>query len=69
MPLPEEDQRDDEIDTIVQPNIAVFCDLFRLTERGARGAPGMVVEILSPSTSRKDQREKFDRYERAGVCE
>jgi Uma2 family endonuclease len=27
------------------------------------------VEILSPSTSRKDQHEKFDRYARTGVRE
>ena len=29
----------------------------------------MVVEILSNSTSRKDQHEKFDLYERGGVLE
>ena len=67
--LPEGSEPDDEVDTVVQPDIAVVCDLSRLTERGARGAPDLVVEILSPSTSRKDQREKFDRYERAGVRE
>jgi len=67
--LPSGQEPDDEVDTVVQPDIAVFCDSSKLTERGARGAPDLVVEILSPSTSRKDQREKFDRYERAGVRE
>lgn len=67
--LPEGGEPDDEVGTVVQPDIAVFCDNSKLTERGARGAPDLVVEILSPSTSRKDQREKFDRYERAGVRE
>ena len=67
--LPESDEDDDEVATVVQPDIAVFCDRSKLTERGARGAPDLVVEILSPSTSRKDLREKFDRYQRAGVRE
>ncbi len=65
--LPASDEDDDEVATVVQPDIAVFCDRSKLTERGARGAPDLVVEILSPSTSRKDLREKFDRYQRAGV--
>jgi Uma2 family endonuclease len=67
--LPEKDEADDDVDTVVQPDIVVFCDRSKLTERGARGAPDLAIEILSPSTSRKDQREKFDRYERAGVRE
>ncbi len=67
--LPESDEDDDEVATVVQPDIAVFCDRSKLTERGARGAPDLVVEILSPSTSRKDLSEKFDRYQRAGVRE
>ena len=67
--LPAGEEPDDEVDTVVQPDIAVFCDRSKLTERGARGAPDLVVEILSPLTSRKDQREKFDRYERARVRE
>jgi len=67
--LPQRDEEDDEVDTVVQPDIVVFCDRSKLTERGARGAPDLAIEILSPSTARKDQREKFDRYERAGVRE
>jgi Uma2 family endonuclease len=41
----------------------------RLAREGARGSPDLVVEILSPSTSKKYQREKFDMYERHGVRE
>ncbi|MEI8095064.1 MAG: Uma2 family endonuclease [Spirochaetales bacterium] len=33
------------------------------------GAPDLVVEILSPSTSRKDLHEKYALYERSGVRE
>lgn len=67
--LPRGEESDDETDTVVQPDISVFCDKSKITERGARGSPDLVVEILSPSTSRRDQREKFDLYARVGVRE
>lgn len=67
--LPDGDESDDEADTVVQPDIVVYCDKSKLTESGARGAPDLVVEILSPSTSRRDQREKFNLYEKHGVRE
>jgi Uma2 family endonuclease len=67
--LPEGDQNDDEVHTVVQPDIVVYCDPSKLTEAGARGAPDLVVEVLSPSTSKKDQREKFDLYQNHGVRE
>ena len=60
---------DDKIDTVVQPDICVICDLSKLDERGCCGAPDMIVEILSPSTSKKDLNEKFDLYEESGVKE
>jgi len=67
--FPEGDEPDDEIDTVVQPDIVVFCDKSKLTEAGARGAPDLAIEILSPSTSKKDQHEKFELYESHGVRE
>jgi Uma2 family endonuclease len=67
--FPRGDEEDDLVDTVVQPDILVYCDRSRITRRGGRGAPDLVVEILSPSTSRKDQKEKFDLYENRGVRE
>ncbi|MFH2114288.1 MAG: Uma2 family endonuclease [Spirochaetota bacterium] len=67
--IPDGDEDDDDIDTVVQPDIMVFCDRDKLLEKYARGAPELVVEILSPSTSKWDQNDKFRRYERAGVRE
>jgi len=67
--LPDGDESDDEVATVVQPDLVVFCDRSKLTVAGARGAPDLLVEILSPSTSKKDQREKFDLYQRHGVRE
>lgn len=54
---------------VVQPDIVVVCDRSRLTEANIQGAPDLVVEIISPSTSLKDRREKKALYERSGVRE
>jgi Uma2 family endonuclease len=62
-------QAHDEVDTVVQPDLSVFCDPTRLTDAGARGAPDLVVEILSPWTSKKDLNDKFTLYETRGVRE
>ena len=67
--LPESDESDDEIITVVQPDILVVCDKSKLDDRGCRGAPDLIIEILSPSTIQKDMREKFSLYERVGVKE
>ena len=66
-PLREMDE--DDVDTVVQPDVLVVCDRTKILEKGIWGAPDLVVEILSKSTSRKDQHEKFDLYERGGVRE
>jgi len=60
---------DDKIDTVVQPDICVICDLSKLDELGCCGAPDMIIEILSPSTLKKDLTEKFTLYEESGVKE
>jgi len=60
---------DDKIYTVVQPDICVICDLSKIDKRGCCGAPDMIVEILSPSTAKKDYTEKFNLYEEHGVKE
>lgn len=67
--LPRGAQADDDVTTVVQPDIAVFCDRSRLDERGARGAPDWIIEVLSPGTASHDQLLKRDLYERHGVAE
>ncbi|MSN26855.1 MAG: Uma2 family endonuclease [Geobacter sp.] len=63
------EQNDSDVPTVVQPDLVVICDEKKLDDRGCRGAPDLVVEILSPSTSRKDIGAKFRLYERHGVRE
>jgi Uma2 family endonuclease len=67
--LPKADEVDDQVTTVIQPDLAVFCERDRLDRRGARGAPDWVIEILSPSTAVHDQVRKLGVYERAGVGE
>jgi len=67
--LPDGDESDTDISTVVQPDLVVICDPHKLDDAGCIGAPDLIVEILSPSTSRKDHKEKFICYERAGVKE
>ena len=40
-----------------------------IEERGMKGAPDLVIEILSASTAERDRGVKFHTYERAGVRE
>ncbi|MHB8812161.1 MAG: Uma2 family endonuclease [Steroidobacteraceae bacterium] len=67
--LPKDGEADDQIDTVVQPDVLVVCDLEKLDERGMRGAPDWIAEVLSPSTAGHDQIIKLPIYERAGVLE
>ena len=59
----------DKIYTVVQPDICVVCDPSKIDELGCIGAPDMIVEIVSPSTAKKDITEKFNLYEESGVKE
>jgi Uma2 family endonuclease len=67
--LPEGQEADDKIDTVVQPDISVICDPAKLDDRGCRGGPDVVVEIISPATAGKDQIQKVALYEKHGVKE
>ena len=59
----------DDVDTMVEPDISVVCDRDKLDGKGCKGAPDMVIEILSPSTHRHDRITKYNLYQRAGVRE
>lgn len=55
--------------TMVQPDILVVCERDQVIARRIEGAPDLVIEILSPSTRRKDLHIKAGKYARAGVRE
>lgn len=60
---------DEETTNVVQPDISVICDSSKLDNRGCKGSPDLIMEIVAPSTLKKDLKEKFYLYERAGVKE
>lgn len=55
--------------TIVEPDISVVCDASKLSDRGCEGAPDLVVEVVSKSTSGMDYISKLGLYHHAGVRE
>jgi Uma2 family endonuclease len=67
--LPEGDEQDSFIRNVVEPDISVICDPKKLDDKGCRGAPDFIIEILSPHTSLKDQSHKLSLYECHGVRE
>lgn len=69
LPDTPESSADEQVATVVQPDISVFCRKDLLDERGAHGPPELVVEVLSPATSYTDQTVKLALYERHGVRE
>lgn len=59
----------EDVDTLIEPDITVVCDPSKLDDIGCKGAPDLIMEILSPSTQRHDKLTKFNLYQRAGVRE
>lgn len=68
-PFEEEGDAPEEVDTLVEPDITVVCDPKKLDEYGCKGAPDLIIEILSDSTRRHDRLTKYQLYEKAGVKE
>ncbi len=62
-------QLDCDDKTIVQPDVLIICDPSKLRRERIYGAPDLVVEVLSPGTSRKDRILKLTKYKKAGVRE
>lgn len=58
-----------DVDTMVEPDISVICDRNKLDKHGCKGAPDLIIEILSPSSLRHDRFVKLGLYQRAGVRE
>ena len=62
-------QLDCDDKTMLQPDLVIVCDRDKFNRRCIYGAPDFVIEVLSPSTRRKDMVTKLDKYMAAGVRE
>ena len=62
-------QLDCDNKTMVQPDVGIICDPSKIKKFGIYGAPDFLVEVISPSTQRKDYTLKLSKYMNAGVRE
>ena len=62
-------QLDCDDKTMVQPDVIVVCDRDKIIDRCLYGAPDFVVEVLSPSSTKRDTAIKLRKYKEAGVKE
>lgn len=62
-------QLDCDEKTMVEPDVLVVCDPEKIKGRDVYGAPDFVLEVLSPSTAKKDIYTKSMKYRNAGVRE
>lgn len=53
----------------LEPDLMVICDESKITEEGCKGAPDLIIEVVSPSTRRNDYNQKLFLYRTAGVRE
>lgn len=67
--LPIKSKKNEDIFTVVQPDICVICDQTKLDEAGCIGAPDLIVEILSKGNNKKELKHKYEVYEESGVHE
>lgn len=51
------------------PDLSVVCEEYKKTDKGIFGAPDLVIEVLSPSTRKRDTDIKYHKYLEAGVRE
>lgn len=66
---PTDVQLDCDNRTMVQPDVLIVCDRSKINRLRVFGAPDFVLEVLSPSTKRKDIFVKGEKYRAAGVKE
>lgn len=60
---------DNQIISVVQPDLCMICDINKLDDKGCVGAPDLIIEILSPGNSYIEMDIKFDLYQENGVKE
>ena len=67
--LPVKSKKNEDVETVVQPDICVICDANKIDTKGCFGAPDLIIEILSPGNSKKEMKDKYEVYEESGVKE
>ena len=60
---------DERSNTYVEPDISVICDPNKLDDKGCKGAPDWIIEIVSPASKKMDYLLKLLKYRSCGVKE
>lgn len=60
---------DETSNTYVEPDISVICDSNKLDDKGCKGAPDWIIEVVSPGSRKTDYYTKLFKYSNAGVRE
>ena len=68
-PKDRKSKEDQQVYTVLQPDLYIVCDLSKIDSRGCLGAPDMIIEIVSPKNSKRDVKDKFEIYQEHGVRE
>lgn len=69
LPKAKNNTTDEQVYTVVQPDICVVCDLSKIDKRGCLGSPDWIIEIVSPGSVKHDTITKKQLYESVGVQE
>ena len=59
----------DEQNKEIKPDVKIVCNPEKINFKGIRGAPDLIVEVLSPSTAKYDRGYKMTLYAKYGVKE
>ena len=69
LPLPFDTLVQNDNRTCVEPDLQIICDRSKITEEKLQGNPDFIMEVLSPSTRKKDMTIKLQKYLNSGVKE
>lgn len=61
--------KNQDIQTVVQPDLWVVCQSEILDKQGCNGAPDWIIEILSKGNSKREIHIKYELYQESGVSE
>ncbi len=59
----------EDIHSVVQPDLCVICNPDILDMQGCNGAPDWIIEILSKGNSKREMQIKYELYQESGVQE
>lgn len=67
--FPEKSIKNEDVFTVLQPDLCMFKGMSRLDEAGGIGAPDITIEILAPNNNIKELKNKYQVYETNAVKE